>query len=120
MGICTDITESFRKSEEIKISENRLRNLIGSIPDIIFIYDNDGNIIDQPVRGFEMPESPERKLLEVNIHQFPDQEQREDVLEAFLKARKSGKIQTTNFSLSNSKGSIRHFEIRFFLLMKAG
>lgn len=116
MGICTDITESFRKSEEIKISENRLRNLIGSIPDIIFIYDNDGNIIDQPVRGFEMPESPERKLLEVNIHQFPDQEQREDVLEAFLKARKSGKIQTTNFSLSNSKGSIRHFEIRFFPL----
>jgi len=116
MGICTDITESYRKSEEIKISENRLRNLISSIPDIIFIFDNEGNIIEQPVKGFEMPESQERKQLEASIYEFPGEEQRQEVIEAFLNARKSGKIQTINISLSHENRAAKHYEVRFFPL----
>lgn len=116
MGICTDITESYQAGQEIQNSEIRLRNLIRSIPDTIFIYDNHGKIVDQPIQGSELSDSPDRDFLATHILDITDEGQREEIWKTFQEARRTGKIHSTHFSLLTSKGSIRHFEIRFFPL----
>lgn len=113
LGICTDITSQFKASQELIQSENRLRTVMDNIPDIIFIYDNTGNIIDLHVKekipGWEEPPLGE------NISDLVPLDQKEETLNAFSVARKSGIIQTINRRLVLPNGT-RYFEVRYFPL----
>ena len=116
MGICTDITAQYLSRQEVLTSENRLRNLIQSIPDSIFLYDNQGKILDQHIQGMEASRTPERGVLGVNLMEIAEPDQRKDVMATFNKARKTGELQTTTVSWKTDSGSQRHVEMRFFPL----
>lgn len=116
MGICTDITAQYLSRQEVLTSEYRLRNLIQSIPDSIFLYDNQGKILDQHIQGMEASRTPERGVLGVNLMEIAEPDQRKDVMATFNKARKTGELQTTTVSWKTDSGSQRHVEMRFFPL----
>ncbi|WP_144602462.1 PAS domain-containing hybrid sensor histidine kinase/response regulator [Algoriphagus algorifonticola] len=115
MGICTDITDTYQSRIKLIESENRLRTLIGNIPDNIFLYDNDSRVIDFHVQDKEELEEPSRQTLGKSLQEFVPHGQTGVVLEAFYKAREKRSIQTINVKWEGPKGE-KHFEMRFFPL----
>ncbi|MBN3581754.1 response regulator [Algoriphagus aestuarii] len=113
LGICTDITAQFESSQELKLSENRLRTVLENIPDVIFIYDNSGNIIDFHVK--ELIPGWDKSSLGKNIATILPPDQKDETIKAFELARKTGQIQTVSRKLNLESGT-RYFEIRYFPL----
>jgi len=116
MGICTDITEQHRFEKEIIESENRLRALINNLPDVIFIYDNEGKVLDFHVQGRENLIEPASQTLGKKLEEFVPPDQLNEILYAFRQARKTGSIQTINSVWKDEKEGVRHYEMRFFPL----
>lgn len=116
MGICTDITEQYQSEMEIIESENRLRSLINNLPDVIFIYDNEGRVLDFHIQGRENLLEPALQTLGKKLEEFVPQDQLQEILSAFRQARNTGKIQTFNSVWRDEKEGTRHYEMRFFPL----
>ena len=116
MGICTDITEQYQSEMEIIESENRLRSLINNLPDVIFIYDNEGKVLDFHVQGRENLIETASQTLGKKLEEFVPHDQLHEILSAFQQARKTGKIQTINSVWKDEKEGVRHYEMRFFPL----
>ena len=115
VGICTDINEKYESEQELIISENRLRAVLNSLPDIIFIYDNNGKFLDYYVQDeglllYPASDSMGKNLLEV----LPEPLNRQ-MMDLFKKVVQKGKIQTIEFELMVSLGK-RIFEARLFKL----
>lgn len=113
LGICTDITSQFESSQKLIQSENRLRVVMENIPDVIFIYDNDGNVIDSHVK--EQIPGWDKSSLGKNISVLLPPDQRDVTIHAFQLARKYGEIQTVDRRLNLPSGT-KYFEIRYFPL----
>ncbi|EAZ83239.2 sensory box sensor histidine kinase/response regulator [Algoriphagus machipongonensis] len=113
LGICTDITSQFESSQKLIQSENRLRVVMENIPDVIFIYDNDGNVIDSHVK--EQIPGWDKSSLGKNISVLLPPDQRDETIHAFQLARKYGEIQTVDRRLNLPSGA-KYFEIRYFPL----
>lgn len=113
LGICTDITAQFEASQELVLSENRLRTVMENIPDIIFIYDNKGKVIDYHVKD-KIPGWDTSALGQYLTDLIPE-DQKEETLHAFDMARQTGKIQSVNRKLELPNGA-KYFELRYFPL----
>ncbi|NVJ86016.1 MAG: response regulator [Algoriphagus sp.] len=113
IGICTDITEQYQSQVKLQESENRLRNLIKSIPDIIFIYDNEGTVLDfhVPEGGKELPDLG--YTLGKNITELVSESQVEEVKLAFENARKTKTIHSVELHFEESGQEI-FLENRYF------
>ena len=116
MGICTDITEQYKSEKEIIESENRLRSLINNLPDVIFIYDNGGRVLDFHIQGRENLLEAASQTLGKKLEEFVPQDQFDEILFAFSQARKTGKIQTITTVWNDVGEGVRHYEMRFFPL----
>lgn len=116
MGICTDISQQYQSKMKIVDSENRLRTLINNLPDVIFIYDNSGKVLDFHIQGRENLLEPSRLTLGRKLEEFVPIDQKERILGAFDKARKTGKIQTIDVVWKDSPEGVKHYEMRFFPL----
>jgi len=115
VGICTDIQEKYLAEQEVHASENRLRQVLRSLPDIIFIYDNSGQFSDFYVENDALLWMPIREFLGRTILDvFPDFDSQR-VLEIFEDTVHTGKINTFEYEcfVNNEK---QIFEIRFFKL----
>ncbi|MDF2158074.1 PAS domain-containing hybrid sensor histidine kinase/response regulator [Algoriphagus sp. CAU 1675] len=115
IGICTDITQQFESNTKLVNSENRLRTLINNIPDIIYIYDSDGRVID-----YHIPDGvqvlPGSQLWKGEyLEDLVEIEEKTKVLESFKLAQATGKIQTVQVHVNLPSG-IKHYETRFFPL----
>lgn len=115
MGICTDITEQYLSRQETIQSENRLRTLINNIPDTIFIYDNEGRVLDFHVQDKKNLLEPARFALGKSLEEFVPQGQAEEIIGVFRKARRTNKIHTIDVVWHSPVGE-KHFEMRFFAL----
>ena len=115
MGICTDITEQYLSRQETIQSENRLRTLINNIPDTIFIYDNEGRVLDFHVQDKKNLLEPASFALGKSLEEFVPQGQAEEIIRVFRKARRTNKIHTIDVVWHSSTGD-KHFEMRFFAL----
>ncbi|OOG77056.1 PAS domain-containing hybrid sensor histidine kinase/response regulator [Algoriphagus sp. A40] len=115
MGIGTDITSQFLSRQEIIQSENRLRTLISNIPDTIFIYDNEGIVLDFHVQDKKGLHEPAMAALGKSLKEFVPHGQAEDLLRVFHKAKTTSSIQTIDVVWQTSMGD-RHHEMRFFPL----
>ena len=63
VGIFTDINDKYKADQELVKSENRLRSVLNCLPDIIFIYNNEGVYLDYYVQHEELLfASPEQSL----------------------------------------------------------
>ncbi|WP_194974381.1 PAS domain-containing hybrid sensor histidine kinase/response regulator [Aquiflexum lacus] len=115
VGICTDINDKYESEQELIKSENRLRAVLNSLPDLIFIYNNEGVFLDYYVQDeslllFPASDSLGKSLLEV----LPEPLNKE-MMELFDKVVQTGKLQTLEFELMLTIGK-RIFETRIFKL----
>ncbi|MEX0882562.1 MAG: ATP-binding protein [Cyclobacteriaceae bacterium] len=115
VGICTDINDKYVADQELIRSENRLRSVLNSLPDIIFIYNNEGDYLDYYVQNEELLLHPPHHSLGKNIRDVLEIDDDHQVMKAFLKAVKTGKMQTEELDLLLDIGK-RYFEVRFFKL----
>lgn len=115
MGICTDITEQYQSRINLQDSENRLRTLIGNIPDPIFIYDNQGVVIDYHGIEKENIDDIRRDPLGKKLEDFVQPSLSELIRSTFNDARESKTIQTMNVKWTTSSRE-KHYEMRFFPL----
>ncbi|WP_245553299.1 PAS domain-containing hybrid sensor histidine kinase/response regulator [Echinicola vietnamensis] len=115
VGICTDITEKYLAERELIKSENRLRSVLNSLPDIIFIYDNQGVYLDYYVQESDMLISPPELSLGKHIRDIIPPPYGEKMESALLRAAKTGKVQTEQMTLDLPSGK-KFLEIRFFKL----
>jgi PAS domain S-box-containing protein len=116
IGICKDITDQYESRQELIQSENRLRTLIENIPDTLFIYDNEGYILDfkMKITRFEM--DPNMKLIGKNLSEVMiDATLSENMVHGFKKASKTREIQTVELK-SSFTGEMKYYEVRFFPL----
>lgn len=115
IGICTDIHEKYLADQELIKSENRLRAVLNSLPDIIFIYNNEGVFLDYYVQNESLLIEPAQDMMGRNITEIYSYPLNQKIKDSFKKAVKTGKIQTQEIDIIISGGK-RYFEIRFFKL----
>lgn len=115
MGICTDITDQYLARQETILSENRLRTLINSIPDTIFIYDNDGIVLDFHIQDKKNLHIPALRTLGKSLKEFVPHGQAEEIISKFNLAKATNSIQTKDVVWHSPTGD-KHYEMRFFPL----
>jgi PAS domain S-box-containing protein len=115
MGICTDITEQYQSRIHLQESETRLRTLIGNIPDPIFIYNNQGVVIDYHGIEKENIDHIGKDPLGKKLEDFVQPSLTDSIRNTFNDARESKTIQTINVKWATSSRE-KHFEMRFFPL----
>lgn len=115
VGICTDIDEKYLSDQELIRSENRLRSVLKSLPDIIFIYNNEGIFLDYYVQDESLLLVPPELSIGKSITDVVQGQNGKDLMEAFFKAASTGKMQTKEMELLLDIGR-RFFEVRFFKL----
>lgn len=115
IGICTDIHEKHLAEQELIKSENRLRAVLNSLPDTIYIYDNEGAFMDSYVQHEDLLIGSANEAIGQNVSDIFPFPLNEKLKEAFDRSLKSGKMQTQEIDLIMG-GSKKFFEIRFFKL----
>ncbi|WP_339751834.1 ATP-binding protein [Algoriphagus aquimarinus] len=115
LGICTDITSQFQSNQELIESGKRLQNLIDNIPDIIFIYNNKGRVLETHARDQKFLKSVNRSLIGTSLFDLIPKKQREQTQFAFNLARKTEQIQTVDLKIDLGQEN-QYFEVRFFPL----
>ncbi len=115
IGICTDITNQYLARQETVLSENRLRTLINNLPDTLFIYDNEGKVLDFHVQDKKNFLEPAQFTLGKTLSEFVPHGQADEVIRVFRLARTTNRIQTTDVVWHSPTGD-KHFEMRFFPL----
>jgi PAS domain S-box-containing protein len=115
MGIGTDITAQYLARQELEQSENRLRSLISNIPDTIFIYNNEGVVLDFHVQDRKNLFESANSTLGKSLHEFVPHGQADDIAKVFERAKNTNSIQTIDVVWHTPLGE-RHYEMRFFPL----
>lgn len=115
VGICTDIQDKFESELKLIKSENRLRAVLNSLPDVIFIYDNDGVFIDYYIKDESVLMVPAEATMGKNFKDIMPEPLRTDLILAFEKTRETGNIQQIEFEMPLPMGK-RIFEARIFML----
>jgi PAS domain S-box-containing protein len=115
VGICTDITQKYLAENEVIKSENRLRAVLKSLPDIIFTYDIDGIITDFYVEDEELLYQPAHDYLGKTILEVLPAPLNFTFMEAFQQAVVTPKMITIEYELTLQTGT-RIYETRIFRL----
>jgi len=115
VGICTDINDKYEAEQELIRSENRLRAVLKSLPDLIFIYDYDGVFLDYYVQDESLLLYPASESMGKNLFNVLPDPLNSEMMDLFTKVIQTGKIQTLEFELMVSIGK-RIFEARIFKL----
>ncbi|MFT4855129.1 MAG: PAS domain S-box-containing protein [Algoriphagus sp.] len=115
IGICKDITDQYESRQALIQSEDRLRTLIENIPDTLFIYDNEGYILDFKIKIAQFEMDLNMELIGKNLSEVIDAAQSENMVQGFKKASKTREIQTVKLK-SSFTGEMKYYEVRFFPL----
>lgn len=115
VGICTDIQEKFESEQKLIKSENRLRAVLNSLPDLIFIYDKEGVFLDYYVKDDSFLITPAETVIGLNFKDILPEPMRTDLAKAFDKTIHSNNIQQIEFELMLPIGK-KIFEARVFKL----
>jgi PAS domain S-box-containing protein len=115
VGICTDINDKYESEQELIKSENRLRAVLNSLPDLIFIYDYQGVFLDYYVQDESLLLYPASESMGKNLFNVLPYPLNRDMTSTFSKVIQTGKMQTIEFELMVSIGK-RIFEARIFKL----
>lgn len=109
-----DITD--RKNSEIalKESENRLNAFLMVMPDMFFILNRNGDIIDNYLENTAVPSHRQNDFLGKNIKDFVEEHAIEKAFEDIGKLFQTGEIQTFEFS-SQRSGQDAFLEARLAL-----
>jgi len=114
-GICTDITSQYEARKELINSENRLRNVIKNIPDVISIYDNSGKVLSLDVKDQSEFVANSGDFVGKRLDELVGIKIKDEVLKAFSESRRTGKIKTVDWPI-RIDDTKKYFEVRFFPL----
>lgn len=115
VGICTDIQEKYDREQEIVNSENRLRAVLKSLPDLIFIYDNEGRYLDYYVKDQSLLVAPLEGAIGKKLIDILPRYLGNEIQQVFNTTIKTGNMQTAEYEIDIPSGR-RLFEARFFRL----
>ncbi|MCL6259596.1 ATP-binding protein [Aquiflexum sp. TKW24L] len=115
VGICTDIQEKYETEQEIVNSENRLRAVLKSLPDLIFIYDNEGRYLDFHVKNKSLLVAPLEGAIGKKMSEILPESLAKPIQQVFNNTIKTGNMQTVEYEVDIPSGK-RLFEARFFRL----
>jgi len=115
VGICTDIQEKYEAEQSLINSENMLRLVLESLPDIIFIYDHDGVYLDYHVKEDTYLIEPPKKSLGKNMMEVVPAPMNRVMMNAFQRAVNTGRMQTEELEVM-LRGGKKFFEVRFIRL----
>ena len=115
IGICTDINEKYLADQELIKSENRLRAVLNSLPDTIYIYNNEGVFLDYYVQHEDLLICPAKEALGGSISEIFPYPLNEQIKNTFNKSLHTGKMQAQEIDVIINGGR-KYFEIRFFKL----
>lgn len=115
VGICTDINEKFLREQELIKSENRLRTVLSSLPDLIFIYDHEGRYQDYYVKDQSLLIAPLEGCIGKKVSDLLPPGLAQLVQSSIDATVKTRKMQNIEYEVEIPIGK-RIFEARFFLL----
>lgn len=115
IGICTDINEKYLADQELIKSENRLRAVLNSLPDTIYIYNNEGVFMDCYVQEEDLLLGFAKEATGKHISSIFPFPLNDKITETFNKSLKTGKMQTLEIDLILNGGK-KYYEIRFIKL----
>lgn len=115
VGICTDIQEKYERELEIVNSENRLRAVLNSLPDLIFIYDNEGRYLDYHVKDKSLLVVPLDGAIGKKMTEILPERLAKPIQQVFNNTIKTGNMHTAEYEIDIPSGK-RLFEARFFRL----
>lgn len=115
VGICSDIHEKYLSDQEIKNSENRLRAVLNSLPDLIFIYDYQGRYVDYYVKDESLLIAPLKGCIGKKIREILPPKLGYQIQDVFNTTLRTGQMQTLEYEVELPSGK-RVYETRFFVL----
>lgn len=115
VGICTDINEKHLREQELIKSENRLRTVLNSLPDLIFIYDNEGRYQDYYVKDPSLLVAPLDGCIGKKVSDLLPADLAQKVQSSIDATFKTRKMQSIEYDVDLAVGK-RIFDARFFLL----
>lgn len=115
VGICTDINEKYLSEQELIKSNNRLVSVLKSLPDIIFIYTNEGIFLDYFVQDDSLLISSAEESMGKTIMEVLPAPLNQQIMDGLNKARSSSKLVTIEFEAMSQSGK-KIYETRLFKL----
>ena len=120
MGVTRDITERKQADDILRESEDKYKNLINNVPDIIFTIDLEGKITfvskrTKEILGYEISETINR-----NIFNFIPEEDHQRAMEDLRKGMKGGQIKHFQIPMIAKSGEKLFFECSFTRIYKDG
>lgn len=115
VGICTDINENYQREQELIKSENRLRIVLSSLPDLIFIYDHQGRFQDYYVKDQGLLITPLEGCIGKTVSDLLPPDLASKIQSSINAAVKTRKMQNIEYEVEIPIGK-RIFEARIFLL----
>ncbi|MEA1870625.1 MAG: PAS domain-containing sensor histidine kinase [Candidatus Bipolaricaulota bacterium] len=114
-GVDRDVTTQVKAAEALRESEERFRTLVEAIPDLIFVIDEDGRLIEGYGARLDPFYLPPEEFLGKRIAEVMPSEFASQVLPIIEKVVREGVIQTFDYSL-DLPGGRRWFSSRISLL----
>lgn len=115
VGICTDIQKKYEAEQELIKSENRLRAVLDSLPDLIFTYNYEGVFLDYYVQDRSLLIFPPEYSQGKNFREVIPEPMKSQLVDIFDKIINTGRSQTLEFEVNLPIGR-RIFEARLFKL----
>jgi PAS domain S-box-containing protein len=105
-----------RSEEEVRRSEKRLKSILESSPDMIFVLDEDGVYKEVYTNNEDLLAAPKEKLIGSNIEEFFSKEDVIGIRESIQKVLKTRKPESEEYTRQNRNGKKRWFsaQIAFF------
>jgi signal transduction histidine kinase/DNA-binding NarL/FixJ family response regulator len=111
IGITQDITEDKNEFEREKADDNRLLDLLAAIPDKVYKFDLDANLIDYFVPFREGKESDPEDNIGKNVNEFFPGDLAQTIRQMIRKVKESGKTEVLEFQDSNKMNEFREARI---------
>lgn len=110
-----DISEKKKNEALIKKSEQRNRNLINAIPDLLFVINSEGIFVDYKVDDDSLLSVREDTIIGTTVQEVFESPFREEVEQILKRVLSSKKMEKTKFQMDTAKG-LRWFEARLTYL----
>ena len=114
-SICSflDISELKNTQEKLRQSVRNMESLLSTMPDIMFVFNRDGDYLDFWAENDSELAVPQDKIIGSNICELGlDEEKLQEVLNCLNGALETGEVQSVEYELDIDSGH-RFFEARF-------
>ncbi len=111
-GFAEDITERMRAEEELKKSQERYRELVENIEDIVYVTDGTGKVIFLNNAFERISGYTQQEMLRKNYMELLTPESRKEVLELFKKQKKGRDLGVFEMSFFDKDRTVKTIEVR--------